>query len=126
MDFLNKLGDSIVSAGKEVSEKAKDYTDAGKIQFEISKKKSEINDKYRALGKKYYAEHRDEKDDSIVAITAAIEELHDLENKLADVKGGVHCDNCGAIVPAGSSFCGKCGAKIGGMFEEEEEEDIFD
>ncbi|MCR5547035.1 MAG: zinc ribbon domain-containing protein [Lachnospiraceae bacterium] len=126
MDFLNKLGDSIVNAGKEVTEKAKDYTDAGKLQYEISKKKSEINEKYRALGKKYYAEHMEEKDDSIVCITAAIDELHELERRLADTKGGIRCEKCGAIVPLGSSFCGKCGAKVGGMFEEEDEEDIFD
>ena len=124
MDFFNKLSDSIVSAGKEVSEKAKDMTDAGRLQYDISRKKAEINDKYRVLGKKYYSEHRDEKDDSVVAITAALEELHDMEKRLADVKGGVRCDKCGAIVPNGSSFCGKCGAKVGNIFEDED--DIFD
>lgn len=125
MDILNKISDSLVSAGKEVTEKAKDMTDAGRLQYDISKKKSEINDKYRALGRKYYAEHRDEKDDGVVAITAALEELHDMERRLADVKGGIRCDKCGAIVPNGSSFCGKCGAKVGNIFEDEDE-DIFD
>ena len=126
MDFLNKLGDTLVSAGKEVGEKAKDMTDATRLQYDISKKKAEINDKYRALGKKYYAEHRDEKDDSIVGITAALEELHEMESQLADAKGGIKCDQCGAIVPTGSYFCGKCGAKVGNIFAEEDDADIFD
>ena len=125
MDFFNKISDSLVSAGKEVTEKAKDMTDAGRLQYDISKKKADINDKYRALGKKYYSEHRDEKDDSIVSITAALEELHDLERRLADVKGGIRCEKCGAIVPTGSSYCGKCGARVGSIFAEEDE-DIFD
>ncbi len=124
MDFFNKIGDTLVSAGKEVTEKAKDVTDATRLSYDISKKKSEINDKYRTLGKKYYAEHRDEKDDMIVAITAAIEELHEMEKNLANAKGGIRCEKCGAIVPVGSSYCGKCGAKVGDIFEEED--DIFD
>lgn len=124
MDFFNKIGDTIVSAGKEVTEKAKDVTDATRLSYDISKKKSEINDKYRTLGKKYYAEHRDEKDDMIVAITSAIEELHEMEKNLANAKGGIRCEKCGAIVPVGSAYCGKCGAKVGDIFEEED--DIFD
>ncbi len=124
MDFLNKIGDTVVSVGKEASEKVKDGVDATRLSYDISKKKSEINDKYRSLGKKYYAEHRDEKDDMIVAITAAIEELHEMEKNLANVKGGVRCEKCGAIVPVGSAYCSKCGAKVGDIFEEEE--DIFD
>ncbi len=124
MDFLNKIGDTVVSVGKEASEKVKDGVDATRLSYDISKKKSEINDKYRSLGKKYYAEHRDEKDDMIVAITAAIEELHEMEKNLANVKGGVRCEKCGAIVPVGSAYCSKCGAKVGDIFEEDE--DIFD
>ena len=125
MDFFNKIGDTIVSAVKGVGEKAKDVTDATRLSYDISKKKSEINDKYRTLGKKYYSEHRDEKDDMIVAITAAIEELHEMEKNLASVKGGTRCEKCGAIVPVGSAYCSKCGAKVGDIFEEEDE-DIFD
>ena len=122
MDFLTKIGDAFVSAGKEVSDRAKDMTDATRLQYDISQKKKEINNKYRALGKKYYQEHRDEKDDAIVGITAALEELHEMENQLADAKGGVRCDKCGAIVPHGAAYCSKCGARIGDIFEEEDDE----
>ena len=124
MDIINKISDAFVSAGKEVSDRAKDMTDATRLSYEINQKKREINDKYRALGKKYYSEHRDEKDDAIVGITAALEELHEMENQLADARGGVRCDKCGAIVPHGATYCSKCGTKIGDIFEEEEEETV--
>ena len=124
MDIFNKIGDTVASVSKGVSEKAKDVTDATRLSYDISKKKSEINDKYRTLGKKYYAEHKDEKDDMVLAITSAIEELHEMEKNLASAKGGVRCEKCGAIVPAGSLYCSKCGAKVGDIFEDEE--DIFD
>ena len=39
--------------------------------------------------------------------------------------GIIRCEKCGAIVPVGSAYCSKCGAKVGDIFEEDDD-DIFD
>ncbi len=122
MDFFNKIGDKLVSAGKEVSDRAKDVSDSTKLQYDIHTKKQEVSELYKALGKKYYNENKDSEDEDIVAIRDALAEIADMEKKYADIRGGKRCQKCGAVVPLGSGYCNKCGTKLDeSIFEEEDE-----
>ncbi len=124
MDFFDKLGDMLINAGKEVSDRAKDVSDSTKLSYEIRKKKQELDAKYTALGKKTYEEKKDSDDEDIRAISGLIDEIKEMEEKYADCRGGRRCAKCGAVVPMDSSFCNKCGAKFDeGIFEDETEDE---
>ena len=122
MDFFDKLGDTIVSATREMSDKAKDVTDSTRMQYDIRKKKQDIDKIYRDLGKKYYEDNKDSDDESISAVRELLAEEKDLETQVANLKGGRRCPKCGAVVPMDSGYCNKCGSKLSeSIFEEEDE-----
>ena len=124
MDFFDKLGDMLINAGKEVSDRAKDVSDSTKLSYEIRKKKQALEEKYSALGKKIYEEKKGSDDEDIKAIGELLDEIKDMEDRYADARGGRRCAKCGAVVPMDSSFCNKCGAKFDeGIFEDETEEE---
>ncbi len=122
MDFFGKLSDKIVSASKEVSDRAKDVSDSTKLQYDIHIKKQKVSDLYKALGKKYYKENMDSSDEDITEIRDTLAEIADMEKKYADLRGGRRCQKCGAVVPIGSGYCNKCGAKLNeSIFEDEDD-----
>jgi uncharacterized OB-fold protein len=53
-------------------------------------------------------------------VEAATNKIAELKEQIANLKGGVSCPKCGAIVASGASFCSECGTKLNDMFEEEE------
>ena len=123
MDFFDKLGDKIVSASREVSDRAKDVSDSTKLQYDIRKKKQDVSELYRTLGEQYYNDNRDSMDEKIVEIKEALSEIIDMEKQYANLRGGRRCPKCGAVVPIDSGYCNKCGAKLDeSIFEEEDEE----
>ena len=122
MDFFDRLGDKIVSASKEVSDRARDVSDSTRLSYDIRRKKQELTELYRALGEKYYKENKDSDDESIVKIREMLDEIIDMEKKNAEIRGGRRCPKCGAVVPIDSGFCNKCGAKLEeSIFEDEDE-----
>ena len=122
MDLFDKLSDTIVSAGKEVSQKAKGMTDVAKLQYEIKTKEDFVNTKYRELGEQYYMAHKDDEDlenEAFEEIEIALQRIQDIKEEIMDLKGAKACPKCGAKVAENASFCSVCGAKVNDMFEEE-------
>ena len=74
------------------------------------------------LGKKYFEEHTDSKEEEVEALKEIAADLEHLKDQLAGLKGGDVCPNCGAVVPKGSKFCNTCGTKLT-IFEEEQTEE---
>ena len=122
MDFLDKIGDALISATKEVSGRAKDVSDSTKLSYDVRKKKQDVDEAYIALGKKYYEEHKDSSDEDIKNLSALLDEVTEMEVQIAGLRGGRRCTECGAIVPMDSGYCNKCGAKIDdSIFEDEDD-----
>jgi len=109
-----------MSAGRTVSDKAKDLSGVAKLQYEIKLKEDYLNKAYRELGKRYYDEHHEESPEDFAEIDAAKEALDDLRQELSEKKGSDLCPKCGASVPKGSDFCNRCGTKLNDMFETED------
>ena len=114
--FFDKIQDAVMVAGKELKEAAEDFSDKAKLRYEIKTREGYLNELYMELGKKYYAEHKDEKrdgedgPDSFAEIDELLKELSDLRQQLADKRGASHCPRCGSLVSVDSDYCGKCGA----------------
>lgn len=124
MDFLNKIGDSIVSATQGVSEKAKDVTDIAKLQYEMKTKEEFLNKKYQEIGKMYYQTSKDAFSEEYTTlfdeVEATLDKLSEIKAQIAGIKGSKTCSKCGAVVGNTAAFCSECGAKMDDIFEEED------
>ena len=77
MEFFDKLSESLVSAGKDVSQKAKDVSEIAKLKLDIKSKEDYVQKQYEELGRSYYEKHKDEKCGAKMP------------------EGAVYCSNCG-------------------------------
>lgn len=126
MEFLNKLGDTLTGAGKEISSKTKELSETVKLNTQLAKEKAELDNLYKRLGKLYFencnqyavGEFRDTCD-MIISINANIEKL---ESSLRTVKGLKTCSNCGKMIPITDKFCCGCGSEV--VEEEKAEETV--
>ena len=62
MEFFDKLSESLVSAGKDVSQKAKDVSEIAKLKLDIKSKEDYVQKQYEELGRSYYEKHKDEEE----------------------------------------------------------------
>ena len=104
MEFFDKLSESLVSAGKDVSQKAKDVSEIAKLKLDIKSKEDYVQKQYEELGRSYYEKHKDE------------EECEEAEQFF---QGSAECPKCGAKMPEGAVYCSNCGTKMDDMYEEE-------
>ncbi|MGN0341971.1 MAG: zinc-ribbon domain-containing protein [Roseburia sp.] len=116
MDFFDKLGATITSAGKDVSQKAKDLSGTAKLNLDIKAKEDLIQKQYTEIGKLYYAAHKDdagaEAIEHIKLVREAEQDIARMQDQILQIKGAVKCPQCGAQLPEGTGFCGQCGARI--------------
>ncbi len=121
MAIFEKIGDTIVGAGKDVTEKAKELSSVAKLKMDIRTKEEFVEKQYALIGKKYYEAH---KDDDILdyeecnVIEEALDSIADMKAQLMDIKGAKKCLSCGEEVAEDASFCANCGAKLDDFFEE--------
>ena len=115
MGFFDDLGDTLVSAGKDVSKKAKDLSGVAKLNLDIKAKEDFVQRQYAEIGRQYYEAHKD--DDAVefeqmASIEEALESIEDMRRDLLMIKGAKKCPKCGAQVPEEAEFCSKCGTKL--------------
>lgn len=122
MDFFDKIGETIVSAGKDVKEKAKDVSEVAKLRLDIRSKEDFVEKQYTALGKAYYEKHNGESDceeaEQFFLIREALEEIERMKAEILKLQGSAECPKCGAKMPDAATFCSNCGTKLDDMFEE--------
>ncbi len=91
MDFLDKLGETITTKGKEVTDKAKDLAEIANLKSQISTCQDVIKKNYCEIGKLYYEKHAadadEEYEEQCRAIANAQNAVADLEEKIKEIKG---------------------------------------
>ncbi len=107
--IFDKIQDTVIMAGHEFGQTAKELTGKAKLQYEIKTRENYLDDLYKELGKKYYAEHKDDEGESFTEIGKLLDELAKLRQDLADRRGAKYCPRCGAQVAKDADYCGKCG-----------------
>lgn len=122
MSIFDEMKDSLFSAGKEVSQKAKDVSEVAKLKLDIKAKEDFVNKHYQELGKAFYEAHRGDENsehaEEFTAIREALEEMERMKEEILKIQGATECLSCGAKMPEGATFCSKCGAKMNDIFEE--------
>ena len=114
MEFFDKLSETIVSAGKDVGQKAKDVSEIAKLKMDIRSKEDFVEKQYAELGKAYYEKHKDE--ESAEGEEKTPEQEHFF--LITEALGEIERMKCGAKMPQGAAFCSSCGTKMDDIFEE--------
>ena len=104
MEFFDKLSESLVSAGKDVSQKAKDVSEIAKLKLDIKSKEDYVQKQYEELGRSYYEKHKDEEEgeeaEQFFLIREAVEEIERMKAEVLRDSGfcgmsKVRCEDAG-------------------------------
>ncbi len=115
MEFFDKLGETLMTAGRDVSQKAKELSGAAKLNLDIKAKEDFVQKQYTEIGRQYYEAHKD--DDStefeqFASIREALESIEQMRKDLLELKGAKACPQCGAKMSEDAAFCSECGASL--------------
>lgn len=116
MAFFEQIGKRLTDAGQNVAQQTKDLADVTKLNSAISEKEKKISQLFLVIGQSYYEGHKNddsaEELEKIAEINTLYAEILESREKIKHIKGVVKCENCGADVPLGASFCNACGTKV--------------
>ena len=90
MNFLEKVGETITTRGKEVADKAKDMAEIAGLRSQIGTCEEVIRKNYMEIGKLYYEQFKDRENhdfaDQCTAISHAQSGIEALEAKIREIK----------------------------------------
>ncbi|NLL06118.1 MAG: zinc-ribbon domain-containing protein [Clostridiaceae bacterium] len=113
MAFLEKFGEKLTSAGKDVARKTKELADTAKLNMQISNEEDNIKRKYAEIGKLYYELFSSSPDEKFAEFCNSISEsknkIDELRVQILEIKGIKKCSNCGAEINFTATFCSSCG-----------------
>lgn len=118
MKFWDDVTKTASDAANYTVKKAGELTSAAKIKHKLHLAETKLACTYEGIGRLYYnaVMHGEKNTEAISGLMADVAEINieidGYKAQLADVKNQRVCPVCGAAVPADSTFCGKCGAKI--------------
>lgn len=123
MGFLDELTESLTTAGRDVTQKAKDVSELAKLKLDIKSKEDYVQKQYAALGEAYFMKHKEEEGieeaEQFFLIQEALGEIERMKAEVLKLQGAAECPKCGVRMPEGATFCSSCGAKMNDIYEEE-------
>jgi hypothetical protein len=91
MDFIEKIGDTITSKGKEAADKAKELAEIANLKSQISTCEDIVKKNYMEIGKIYYEKYEDIPEEDFEKqcrnIKNARHGIDELNKKIAEIKG---------------------------------------
>lgn len=91
MDFFEKVGETITTKGREVTDKAKDIAEIANLRSQISTCEEVVKKNYLEIGKLYYEQFKDAEYDDFAeqcsAVANAKAGIQALEEKIQEIKG---------------------------------------
>ncbi len=105
MSFFDEMKESLVSAGKDVSQKAKEVSGVAKLKLDVKSKEDYVEKQYAELGRTYFDAHRDDEENAeneqFKVIKEALAEIERMKTEILNLQGAAECPNCGARMPQG-------------------------
>lgn len=84
MSFFDEMKESLVSAGKDVSQKAKEVSGVAKLKLDVKSKEDYVEKQYAELGRTYFDAHRDDEENAeneqFKVIKEALAEIERMKN----------------------------------------------
>ena len=108
MEFFDKLGETLMTAGRDVSQKAKELSGAAKLNLDIKAKEDFVQKQYAEIGRQYYEAHKDDAStefEQFASIREALESIEQMKKDLLELKGAKACPQCGAKMSEDAAFC---------------------
>lgn len=122
MSIFDEVKETLITTGKDVSQKAKDVSEIAKLRLDIRAKQDFVERQYSALGAVYYTNHKDEEGceeaEQIFLIKEALEEIDRMKAEVLKIRGAAECPDCGFKMPEDAAFCSNCGKKLDDIFED--------
>lgn len=91
MEIFDKIGETITTKGKEVTDKAKDLAEVANLKGQIHTCEELIKKRYIEIGKIYYEKHgstpEEEYADACRDIENAQNTIVDIESRIREIKG---------------------------------------
>ncbi|MCF0136098.1 MAG: zinc ribbon domain-containing protein [Lachnospiraceae bacterium] len=118
MALFDQLGKKFSDFSQDVANQSKTLADISKWNQSITKEENKISELYRQLGEQYYhrcrAEGTTPEADTFLfaSVDAAMEQIHELKDRIAAAKGHPSCPRCGARPAQNAKFCPFCGSPM--------------
>ncbi|MDE6005532.1 MAG: zinc ribbon domain-containing protein [Oscillospiraceae bacterium] len=141
MGFFDKLKVNAKNAGKTIEQKAKNLSEANKLNTQLKAEERNIQQNLIAIGQKYYDLYKESPDEEFQEMVEAIikseQKIDELKQEIEAIRArepeldpipeeatitepvntpaepsAMVCMNCGNTYEAGNTFCAVCGQKL--------------
>ena len=114
MAFFDNMKETLTSAGRDVSQKAKEVSNIAKLKMDIKSKQDALDKQYIELGKHYYEMNKEGEVDNagIANVSTLTNEIAALQAEILKIQSACVCPQCGMTLPEGTAYCSQCGASI--------------
>ncbi|PXV95639.1 hypothetical protein C8E03_101269 [Lachnotalea glycerini] len=116
MAFLDKLGETISTKGKDVAKRAKELAEVASLNAKINTQEEIIRKAYIEIGQKYYEKNKldttNEFGSEFEIISESMDEITKIKKEIQIIKNYKVCSKCGAEAPAEALYCSVCGAQF--------------
>ena len=138
MSILDTLSANLTNAGRTVSQKVKNSSEAGTLTREMNTEKRNIQMQIEDIGRQYFEKHKHEIDpefsSQIQSILASEQRIAELQEEIQAVRArepelipvpesttprtagaqpsAMVCMQCGKTYAAGQTFCAACGSQL--------------
>ena len=116
MSYFEKIGNTISAKTREISQKAKAFSETSSLNNIIKAEQHKIDTNYKMMGKLYFEKFgdcpADEFSGSVSAVRASLKKISETQEQIEKIRKRNCCPNCGTAFKPDAVFCSKCGAKI--------------
>lgn len=117
-EYVETAKKVITDTANKVAETSNTLYTTAKLSLKISKLNSEIDEYYKKIGETVYCNYngREVSEEPMETLCQKVDKLKEqvslISAELAQIKGLDVCENCGAEIKKGSSYCAKCGTEV--------------
>lgn len=116
MSYFEKIGNTISSKTRELSQKAKAFSETSSLNNIIKAEQQKIDINYKMMGKLYFEKYgncpAEEFSESVNAVKASLKKISQTQEQIDKIRKRNCCPECGAPFKSDAVFCSKCGAKV--------------
>ncbi len=116
MSYFEKIGNTISAKTREISQKAKAFSETSSLNNIIKAEQHKIDTNYKMMGKLYFEKYADcpadEFSESVSAVISSLKKISETQEQIDKIRKRNCCPNCGTAFKHDAVFCSKCGAKI--------------
>ena len=117
MAFFDELKKGLAVTGQTVAQKTKELTESVQLKSQLKAEKEAMLKAYASIGKKVFEnaawDDKRKYESEFETINECLNKIEELKDKLSDLDGCIFCNECGFRIDKNSTYCSKCGAKVG-------------